>query len=87
MGQLTRLARIARPGALYDASVSAHTSAATDETIVGPIDFDEVADVNIARAIVAESYSHMPGFNDINRVLKRTRIALICSSKIKGRHV
>ena len=42
-----RIARIARPYSLYDASVSAQTSEADDQVILNPIDFDEIFDVNL----------------------------------------
>ena len=58
-----RIARIARPVALYGATVSSKTF----ETIDGEIDFDEVADVSIPNVIDTESYSHMPRLEDSDR--------------------
>ena len=52
---------------MYDASVSARTSAAVGEAVVNPIDFEEVADVNVAKSIDADSYSHIPCFGDFIR--------------------
>lgn len=37
-GELMRIAKIARPGALYGAAVSAQTFETIDDTIVNPID-------------------------------------------------
>ena len=65
--KLIWIARVARPGALCDASVSAQTSEATGETIVNPIDVEESDDANVAKLIDASSYSHMPRFVDFNR--------------------
>ena len=61
------VARIARPVALYGASVSAQTSETADETIVRPIDFEEFAYVYVAKLICANSYAHMPRFGGFNR--------------------
>ena len=61
------VARIERPGALYDASFPSQTSETAGETIINPIDFEEVADVDVSKLIGADSYAHMPGFGGINR--------------------
>ena len=54
--ELMRIARIARPGALCDASASAQTFGTIGESIVNPMDFEEVADVDIvSKVIEAES--------------------------------
>ena len=62
-----RIARIARPGALYDASVSSQTFETIGEMAINPIDFDEAADVNVAKLIGSNYYSNITGFWDINR--------------------
>ena len=46
-----RIARIARPGALREASVSAQTFETVDEVVVNPIDFEEAGNVNGAKLI------------------------------------
>ena len=60
-------ARIAIPGALYDASVSAQTCETIDVEVINPIDFEEVGAVNVTKALEARPYSHMPGFEDTDR--------------------
>ena len=62
-----RIARIARHGALYDASVSAQTSEEVGETIVNPTDFEEVVDVNVDKLTGANPYAHIPRFGDFSR--------------------
>ena len=52
---------------MRDSSVSAQTFETFGETVVNPIDFEEVADVNVAKSIEADPYSHMPCFGDFNR--------------------
>ena len=47
LGNLMMIARISRPDALYDASISGQTFAVEDHAIQNPIDFDEFTDVNI----------------------------------------
>ena len=71
IGKIKLVARIARPVALYGASASAQTAETIDETIVNPIDFEEVGDVNVARLIDMGPYSHMPGFDDFSMDIKR----------------
>ena len=75
LGGLRRIARIARPGALYDASVSVPICDTIGESIINPIDFEEAPDVTVSKAIGANSYSHMPGSEDFNRNFQKRRIA------------
>ena len=67
MGWLILIARFARPGALYYASVSSQAFEAIGETIANPSNFEEVAAVNVAKFVGKISYSHMPGFENFNR--------------------
>ena len=60
LGELMRISRIAIPGALYDASVSAQTSVVVGESIINPIDPEELADVNFAKVLGDPSHSHIP---------------------------
>ena len=55
-----RIARVARPGALYDEAALSRTSETTEEAIINPIDFDAIADVNLDRTIDAGDYSRIP---------------------------
>ena len=71
LGKLMRIARIARPGALYDDSVSAQTFETIDESIINPIGVAEGGDVNIARVVDVDSYSRIPGFEDFDMNFKR----------------
>ena len=67
LGALMRIARIARPGSLYGASASAQTFEAIQESVVSPSNFNEIADVNLARAANARNYPHIPGFEEYGR--------------------
>ena len=67
---LMRIARIARPGALYGALASAQTFETIEETTIHPIDFESISDVNMARATSAWNYPHMPGFEEYGRKFK-----------------
>ena len=62
-----RIARIARPDALYDASVSAQTCDTIDETIIYPIDIDEIDDLDLAKDLGANSHPRIPGFGGFSR--------------------
>ena len=62
-----RIGRIARPGALYDASASSRDFGTIDETPINPNDFEEVIDVYVANVIGANSYSHMPCYEGPDR--------------------
>ena len=85
--ELMRISRIARPGALRAASASARTFATIGESIINPIDFDEVPDVNTARVIGLESYSHMPGLWDFDRNFKKEAGRVNSPMEVKGRQV
>ena len=75
------IGRIARPGALYDASVSAQTSETVDAEI-SPVDFEEVVDVSVTKLLGADSYSNMPGFWILAEIFQRAiRVNLL--KKIK----
>ena len=50
LGELMRIARIARPDVLYDATVYAQTSETINEAIINPIDFGEIDDVDWDKA-------------------------------------
>ena len=65
--KLMRIARIARPVALYDASFSAQTFENIDESIIYPIDFAEVVEVNLIESIGGISHSHIPGYDEFSR--------------------
>ena len=54
-----RIARIARPEALYGASVLAQTFEAADEAILNPIDFDGIADLDLAKATGGIKNNHI----------------------------
>ena len=62
-----RIARIARPGALRDASISAKTPEAIDEAIINPIAPDEIADANLAEVLETSPHLHIPGFGEFSR--------------------
>ena len=82
-----RISRIARPGALYDASVSAQTfgCAAIAESVVNPIDSEDGGDENVAKVIEANSYSHMPGFEDPDRKFPKEANPVNLLQEIKSR--
>ena len=65
--RLFRIARIARPGALCDASVSAQTFETSGEKLINPSDSDEIADVDLAKMIRSNSHSHIPCFDELSR--------------------
>ena len=65
---LMRIARIARPGALYYSLVSGQTSKETDETIINPIDCEEVVGANLAAILDTHSHHHKPGYGGFVRV-------------------
>ena len=60
---LMRISRIARPGALYGASVSAQTSDEADETNINPIDFEEMVDLNLSQPTGNIQHNHIEGFD------------------------
>ena len=62
-----RSARIERPESLYDSSSSAKTFETIGESIINPIDFEEVADVNLTKELEAHSYSRLPDFVGFSR--------------------
>ena len=49
IGVLTRTARIARHDAMYYASESSQTFEEINVSIVSPVDFEEIDDVNLAK--------------------------------------
>ena len=61
------IARIAMPDALYGASVSAKTFESINESITNPIDFNDVVDVYLTKAIGGISHSHIPCFDAYSR--------------------
>ena len=71
LGGLMRIAGISRPGALYGASASERIFETIGEAIVNPIDFEEITDLNMARAASAGNYSSMPGFDEYDRKFKK----------------
>ena len=62
--ELMRIARIARTEALYDASVAARTFEAAEETILNPIDFEEIVDLDLAISAGDIQHSHIRGFGE-----------------------
>ena len=64
LGKVIRIAIIARPGVTHDASASVQTFETMGGPIVNPIDFEELDDVNVARAASAANYPHMRGFEE-----------------------
>ena len=66
-GGLLWICRTARPGALRDASVSAQTFETIDEEIISPIDFEEIADANLATVLGTNPNPHIPGFGGFSR--------------------
>ena len=74
LGGLMRIARISRPGAFYGASVSAKTFEAIGESIVNPIDLEEIFDVNMGNSMRAEKYSHIRGFVEFAQKFKKNKI-------------
>ena len=61
-GELIRVTRIAVPDSLYGASASEQTSESIEGSVVNPIYFGEIADVDLTSAKNAKNYPHMPGF-------------------------
>ena len=60
LGKLMRIARVARPGALYDASVSAQTSETIAESIIGGwaiFLLDRAPTVSSARTVIRKGYA------------------------------
>ena len=47
LGKLRRIGRISRPGKLNGESASAQTFEAINETIISPIDFDDVVEADL----------------------------------------
>ena len=67
LGELMRISTIERPGALYGALVLSQTFETVGESIVMPIDSEEIGDMNSERDIGAGNYSHMPGVEEFGR--------------------
>ena len=61
--QLKRIARIAMPDALYDASVSARTFAAQEQVILNPIAIGDVVDANIPKSTENLKYAQARGYD------------------------
>ena len=80
LAKLMRIASIARPGALYGASVSAQTS----EAIGNPSDFEEISDANMASAASAVDYPHMSGCGGYGRKFKKRRREANRANLLKG---
>ena len=64
-GELMRIARITRPDALRDASVSDETSITTDGWVINPIDFEEIVDVNSTKSNGDTKHNHIQGVDEV----------------------
>ena len=71
LGKLTRIARIARPCALRDASVSARTFESINETIINLIDFNDVVVANLTKECGNVAHSHIPCSGEFSRELSK----------------
>ena len=61
---LSRIARISRPGALYDASISAKTFEDFGRSIGNLSDSDEVFEARVTKANGNLKFPHINGFNE-----------------------
>ena len=64
LGRLMRIDRIARQGALYDASTSAPAFDGVDQVIQNPIDFEEIVNVNLASPAGNFKFPHVQGYGE-----------------------
>ena len=64
LGGLIRTSRIARRGALYDASSSALKCGEIEQVITNPIGFEEIVDVGIAKAAGDSKFAHVEGYGE-----------------------
>ena len=62
--ELMRIARIARPGAMCDASVSAKTSETINAAIINLFDFEEIATVNLTKETGDIERHHIQCFDE-----------------------
>ena len=83
--ELMRIARFATPGELRGASVLAGTFEAIGESVINPSDSAEVDDVNVTKELEANSYSHIPGFEECSRNPPKNARRGNCMHEIKGR--
>ena len=58
-----RIARIARPDALYDSQVSAQTLETISEKLINRIAFTEIDDVNVTKSMGNIKNGHIQGFD------------------------
>lgn len=96
LGKLMRTARIARPGALYDAHVYAQISETTDETISNTSDFEESGDVNSTKSTGYIKHNLIQGFDEfasmfpkiVNRsnLLKKSKMVRKSKTHFQGRN-
>ena len=56
--------RIARHGDSYGAAVSAQTSESIDESIINPIDIEEIAEVNLTKSTGNIKHKHIQGVDE-----------------------
>ena len=59
MGALIWIARINRHDALYDASFAAQTFDEAGQVRLSPIDFEEIADVDLAKSTGDVKFAHI----------------------------
>ena len=64
LGELIRIARIARPDALYGASVSAQAFGSVGESVINPNDFDAISVVNLTKDIRNITHNRIPCFDE-----------------------
>ena len=64
LSKLMRIARIAGPGDLYDASTPSQTFGDVDRVIGNPISFEEAADADLSKSTWGLKFTHIEGFNE-----------------------
>ena len=82
-GELMRIGRISRPGALCGASVSAHTFEAAEVGSLNQSNSDEIVGANLAKATGNIQHNRIKGFGEFMGISQKVRIVLIYSRKYK----
>ena len=63
---LARISRISRPGALYDAPISAQTFEDVGRVLVNLIDFDGVVDAHVTKATGNLKFPQIRGYSEFS---------------------
>ena len=72
---------------MYGASASAQTFEPIRESAMNAIDVADLDDVDLAMAVEAGNYSHMPGFEEFGRKSNEDVNRANLLKKIKGRQI